>query len=443
MDSVQFTMDRLEVPVTPLSLRARILCATVLLSALPASAQVALPEGPGKALVERACVVCHTLEKLAGPDGGHWPAFGPGKSRDEWRRVMAFMLSYGTPLSKADAAVVTDYLATAFPGPPRPAGVRIAGPVDASIREWKIPTAGTRPHDPAVAPDGGVWYTSQAKSRLGRLDPATGQFREYPLKADNPRLPYGVGPHGLTADRDGAIWYTGQMDGHLGRLDPKTGAVTKYKMPEGAGGPHTPIFDRTGTLWFTLQQGNMVGRLVPATGEMKFVTMPTARSEPYGIVINSKGVPFFTQLMGNRIGTIDPATLQPREFFVGSGSGPRRLAITPDDLIYYTDYARGILGRLDPATDRTKEWRSPSGPLSQPYAIAAVENIIWYVEGNAMPNMVVRFDPAAETFQTWPMPSGGGVVRHMVVAPDRRLWLAGSEVDVIATVEVTRVPPVH
>jgi len=427
------------VPVRFLLTRISMLCfAALILPAMTASAEVTLPEGKGKQLVERACVVCHTLDKLAGADGGHWPQFGPGKSRDEWQRVMDFMMSYGTPLSKADAVVVTDYLATAFSGPARPKGIRVDGPVAASVREWKIPVAGTRPHDPALAPDGAVWYTSQAKTHLGRLDPATGAFKQYPLKADNARLPYGVGPHGLVADGEGNIWYTGQLDSHLGKLDPKTGAVTKYKMPEGAGGPHTPIFDRNGTLWFTLQQGNMVGRLIPKTGEMKFVTMSTPRSEPYGIVINSKGMPFFTQLMGNRIGTIDPKTLAPREYFVGAGTGPRRLAVTPDDMIYYTDYARGKLGRLDPATGRTREWSSPSGPLSQPYAIAAVGNVIWYVEGNSNPNMVVRFDPATERFQTWPIPSGGGVVRHMVVAPDGSLWLAGSEVDVIAKVEVKR-----
>src|SRR5206468_3729548 len=120
-------------------------------------------------------------------------------------------------------------------------------------------------------------------------------------------------------------------------------------------------------------------------------------------VINSKGVPFFTQLMGNRIGSIDPVTMQVREYFLREGTGPRRLAVMPDDIIYYTDYARGKLGRLDPATGRTKEWTSPSGARSQPYAITASGRIVWYVEGNANPNMLVRFDPATEKFQTWPI----------------------------------------
>jgi len=422
--------------MTLLVTRTVMLVGLLVMCAPPAWSQVLLPEGSGKALVQRACVRCHSLGKLAGADEGHWPQFGPGRSREEWRHIMRFMMSYGTALTADEAAAVTDYLATAFPGPAQPAGVRIAGPVEASIREWTLTTAGSRPHDPAVAPDGTVWYTGQAKSRLGRLDPRTGQFRDFPLQPDNRQLPYGVGPHGLVADADGNIWYTGQLDAHLGKLDPRTGAVTKYKMPAGAGGPHTPIFDQKGTLWFTMQQGNMVGRLIPGTGDLKVVPMPTPKSEPYGIVVNSKGVPYFTQLMGNRIGSIDPVTMQVREYFLGAGTGPRRLAVTSDDTIYYTDYARGKLGRLDPGTGQTKEWTSPSGVRSQPYAMTAVGNVVWYVEGNTSPNMVVRFDPATERFQTWPIPSGGGVVRHMVAARDGSLWLAGSEVDTIAKVEV-------
>ena len=46
---------------------------------------------------------------------------------------------------------------------------------------------------------------------------------------------------------------------------------------------------------------------------------------------------------------------------------PRRIAVTPDDIIWYTDYARGYLGRFDPNTGGSKEYASPGGPQSQPY----------------------------------------------------------------------------
>src|SRR5688572_16145442 len=92
------------------------------------------------------------------------------------------------------------------------------------IREWDVPTAQARPHDPAVAPDGSLWYTGQHANNLGRLDPKTGQIKEFPLKTPN------SGPHGLVADKDGNIWYTGNSAAYIGKLDPKTGTVTEYPM---------------------------------------------------------------------------------------------------------------------------------------------------------------------------------------------------------------------
>jgi hypothetical protein len=49
-------------------------------------------------------------------------------------------------------------------------------------RRWAVATAGARPHDPAIGPDGSVWYTGQANGTIGRLDPTTGRAREFPLK---------------------------------------------------------------------------------------------------------------------------------------------------------------------------------------------------------------------------------------------------------------------
>src|SRR5438128_10341532 len=95
-----------------------------------------------------------------------------------------------------------------------------------TIREYDVPTANSRPHDPAVAPDGALWYTGQMANRLGRLDPRTGAFKEFPLKTPE------SGPHGLVADQDGNIWFTAIFKGYVGKLDPKTGEITEYHMPD-------------------------------------------------------------------------------------------------------------------------------------------------------------------------------------------------------------------
>lgn len=298
---------------------------------------------------------------------------------------------------------------------------------DVTIKEWDVPTPNSRPHDPAVAPDGALWYTGQMANKLGRFDPATGAFKEYPLKTPD------SGPHGLVADRDGNIWFTAAFKGYIGKLDPKTGNVTEYTMPDPrAKDPHTPTFDQNGILWFTVENSNFVGRLDPRTGDIKLKEVPTPHAVPYGIVVNSKGVPYFCEFGSNKLASIDPGTMQITEHSLPEGARPRRLALAADDTIYYSDYARGYLGHFDPATGKVEEWRSPGGADSHPYGIAITpDGKVWYSESGVKPNTLIVFDPKTKSFAKTPVPSGGGVIRNMAVGPGGKIYLACSGVNKI------------
>ena len=114
-----------------------------------------------------------------------------------------------------------------------------------------------------------------------------------------------------------------------------------------------------------------------------------------------------------------------------------RLAIDSNDVIWYTDYARGFLGRFDPASGEAHEWPSPGGARAAPYGITVLNDIVWYSESGVTPNTLVRFDPKSNAFQSWPIPSGGGTVRNMMPPADRTgLVLAESGVGKLALVEV-------
>src|SRR5204863_10092551 len=109
--------------------RTWMLLAIVLVSARTASSQdFRLPEGRGKDLVERHCMRCHDAQKLAGPDGGHPPAFRPGKSPEERQHVMSLMGTYGLTLTKEGVPIATAYLTKALTRPSRPTGVQLVAP---------------------------------------------------------------------------------------------------------------------------------------------------------------------------------------------------------------------------------------------------------------------------------------------------------------------------
>src|SRR5882672_10720513 len=236
--------------------------------------------------------------------------------------------------------------------------------IDVKFDDWMTPSKPAYPHDPAVAPDGSIWYTAQRASTSGRFDPATQQFKEFALPTPN------SGPHGLQPDANGNIWYTGNAAGLIGMVDAKTGKVTEYKMPNTkAKDPHTMAFLCDGRMFFTVQAGNFVGILDPKApgGNIKLIESPTVNSRPYGVRLDSKGVPYFDEFNSNKIGSIDPKTLVIREYELpAKGARPRRIAIGKDDTVWYGDYARGFLGHLDPKTGKVEEFQSPGGAESMP-----------------------------------------------------------------------------
>jgi len=301
-----------------------------------------------------------------------------------------------------------------------------------TIQEWAVPTRGAHPHDPAVGPDGSLWFTEQMSNKLGRLDPKTGAFTEYPLTEGK-----NAGPHGLVADRDGNIWFTANFGGYIGKLDPRTGHVAEFKMTnEKADDPHSLVFDANGILWFTVQGGNMVGRLDPKDGRIILKEVPTESALPYGIQINNKGVPIFCELGTNKMASIDPEDLEIKEYPLPPEARPRRLAIASDDTVYFTDYKSGHLGALNTSTGSVKMYPSPGGPDANPYGIAITpDGMVWYSESGVKPNTIIRFDPKTETFARANIPSGGGTVRNMAATSDGRVFIACSGVDKVGVVE--------
>jgi virginiamycin B lyase len=378
-----------------------------------------LPDGAGKEVVQAGCQSCHQLNLITG---------SAGFDRQGWRDLVNTMIKL--PDGQMDAA--TSYLATHFPATTARRPTLVPGDASVTFKEWLVPTLGQRPRDPLQTPDGTIWWAGMYASLIGRLNPATSEMREYRLAPD-------ARPHSIINDQAGNIWYTGNGNGTVGRLDPRTGEIRVYPMPDAAArDPHTPIFDQKGTLWFTLQGAGMVGRLVPSTGVITLVKMPTDGARPYGIVVDAAGAPWVCYNGANKLARIDPATLAVQEYATPTPlSRIRRLDFLSDGTIFYGD-SRGYLGRFDPKTGAFKEWLSPSGADSSPYALVVVNDIVWYNESGQRPDALVRFDPKTEKFQSWAIPSGVGIIRHMRVTPDGNIVIHQSSSNRVGLVTIAR-----
>lgn len=384
-----------------------------------------LPDGPGKELVQNVCTSCHKANQITRSSG---------YTEGQWKELTGTMIDLSA--TPEEQKTITSYLTTHFPPSKKNAPKLMKGDAQISFKEWVVPTLGQRSRDPIQAKDGTIWWAGQWGNLVGRINPATGEMKEYPL-------PPKAMPHSVTLDQAGNVWYTGNKNGTVGRLDPNTGKITEYKMPDPkARDPHTAIFDRNGTLWFTLQHSNMIGRLDPATGAIKLVTAQTRKSKPYGIKLDANGIPWVSCNGSNCLIRVDPKTMALTEIKLPhKKTTVRRLDIAGDGMIWYVNSGRGRLGRYNPKSGEIKEWASPSGPKSHPYAIAVVDGIVWYNESRKRPDALVRFDPKTEKFQSWPIPSGGvhaGIIRHMRPTRDGNLLIHQSSTNRIILVTIEK-----
>lgn len=397
--------------------------------AAPAGAQDLFPDGPGMDILRTRCRNCHTPDRVTKV---------AGRSVEAWQTLVNTMTNRGAPVTEDELPILIEYLAQNWPTNKKEETVNytplapMTAHVTVEFTEWALPTPAA-PSDPLAASDGSIWYAGRKANVLGRLDPTTGEIREYRLKSPQ------AGPYGLAEDRNGNIWYAGTAAAQLGMLDPRTGTISEYPISNPAArDPRATVVDQKGNVWFTIQEGNMVGRFNPARGEFTLRSSPTSKSLPDGLVLSSRSAIFFAETGVNKLASVDPATMAIREWALPDPAArPRRLTVDRHDAVWFTDYARGYLGLLDPATGTIKEWASPGGAKSMPNAIAAIDGDIWYIESGVTPCTLVRFEPATERFQIWNIPSGG-VVENMSAGKDGRLALAESELNTIAMVKISR-----
>ncbi len=129
------------------------------------------------------------------------------------------------------------------------------GRIDAKtekVTQWSPPTQGT-PQRLAIDADGIVWFTERTGNKLGRFDPKTETFKEYPLPGPS------ASPYPIIVGKDNGIWYGSTDQDLIGRLDPATGKVVEYPFPHSEAMMREFFLDAQGRIWFATPTNNRVG----------------------------------------------------------------------------------------------------------------------------------------------------------------------------------------
>jgi virginiamycin B lyase len=97
------------------------------------------------------------------------------------------------------------------------------------IKEFELPNANARPRRVTTTSDGMVWYSDYQRGYLGRLDPKTGNVKEWLSPSGEKSAPYGI-----SAIKD-VIWYSESeaSPNTVVRFNPKTEKFQTWAIPGG------------------------------------------------------------------------------------------------------------------------------------------------------------------------------------------------------------------
>lgn len=296
--------------------------------------------------------------------------------------------------------------------------------VSGKITEWPVPTP-KHVHDPAIGPDGNVYFAVMAADRIARFEPKSKRFKEWDV-------PAGTQPRSVEVARDGKVIFGGVGNGSIGELDPLTGMTKFYKIPSGDSDPYMLVLNAEGDVWFTERRAGKLGKLERTSGR---ITEYPIGEKPHALSLDKRGNIWVTRKVADRLARFDPGTGQVTELLLGKGSQPRRVAVAPDGTLWVSLYGTGKLARIDPVANRVmNEYEMPGGPNAGPYAIKVdAKGCIWVSE--IQTDNVVMLNPRSEAIRVFKLPTRDSGVRNAAIDAEGRYWYAGTHAGTLGVIE--------
>jgi len=309
---------------------------------------------------------------------------------------------YGAPLAVTEKTVIREYQLQ------RPNAIREAI------------SLGTPPQ---------LWVADFYGDRVVRVDVASGAQKEFAVPFDR-----ASGPHTLVRGKDDSLWLSGVFNSFIGQLDPISEKWRIWSLKtQPPVSPHDLTYnfrnelamDTQGRIWFSDIANNALGSFNPATGaELSFPASVKAGRKPgemsmYGIVMTSDQHHICYTQLGGDFGCFNTETLgYETTLALPIGAGPRRMAITENDIIYIPLFGAGQLVEYDARTKtKTATYDLPdraSGPYAATWDVK--RRVVWIATSNA--DVIYRFDPEKKIFGVIPLPRQKAYLRMLAVDPN-------------------------
>jgi len=426
------------------------------------SYEAAYPPGPGRAIAERTCIVCHGQNFLLSKrmNEAQWNAAldmmrGKGAAAgglmilekdmsDQDRDVLLHYLveNYG-PDSKPRAVRVDNRLAVdekvlskamyiEYYLQPDPPGQGVHDPQYANAGEYG---AGRRVgQDPRFDTAGNVWLIDRGTpNRLVRLDPRTGEMKDYLT----PRPTAGL--HDLDIDQKTGIVWVPENEGipasHMKLLafNPKTEKWEQEYHLDPQDLLDVPLkhaqslaIDSKGNVFVGMILGDGLSKWDRETRKVTTFPIPPAITDghgslPYGVIADKNDNIWIALARRGKILKFDPKTSQFAEYVAPTNpSFIRRLNVDSKNNIWFPIFSSGELVRLDQATGKMTPWKIPA-QFSAPYDVQEYDGKIWIADAG-QESTLIQFDPQTEKFVFFPSPQPNADKPKLQITHEGAIW---------------------
>ena len=349
------------------------------------------------------------------------------------------LLPYHTDQGPNDEAVA-NYLSTlnmggdrsklnySFNPRPRPKGKA----TEVMVTEYDLPRPGAEPHDAIIDAQGMIWYDDFAQPVIGRLNPKTGETKEWPL----PIIKQGVPPGSLclAVDKAGHIRIARPFQAGITEFDPKTETTKSWNEPPDYNNPGSRTtflaVAPDGTVWFDDTHNMRLNHV--ALGSDKVASFPTYPGmnltytgsggrgpaphghSMYGIAIDSHGTPYWADIAGGNVGELNPETGKTALYPPPTvNSGIRRMHMDWDDQLWFGESYGDKIGMFDTKTKQIKEWADPT-KWDAPYdAVRDKSDHVW--TGSWSTDLVSRLNPKTGEVVQYLLPTFDTNIRRVEV----------------------------
>jgi len=312
------------------------------------------------------------------------------------------------------------------------------------VTEYDLPRRNAEPHDAGPDNSGMIWYQDFAEGIVGRVNPQTGEVKEWKDATEKPGYPSAF--QCLEWDAQGNMWLGRHDWNGLSKFDVKSEKFTGFSLPEGVKADFVSV-GGDGKIWAKDTAGKFVYRLDPATGDIKrFAEFPAPlmakdysgpRHHIYGITADRKGNLYEADIDGGDLFRVDGTTGKVDQWTIPTkDAGPRRMHLDDDGRLWIGEYYGKTIGMFDTKTEKFQEWKLPI-PWYGAYDVALdKDGQAW--TGTMTSEIILRLNPKTGEFRQYLLPRLGVNVRRVEVENSGArpvFWVGENHLAKVARVE--------